>query len=269
IIAVGIGSPGPLDWETGYVIESAHLKFKDFPLGPRLAETFGHPSFIENDVNAGTYGEFKAGAARGAKVVIGMFVGTGIGGGIIINGSQHHGFTKNAGEIGHMTMKVDGPRCNCGARGCLEAIASKTGMAREIRKAIKQGHKTYFAKRGSKYLDQLSSSSLKQAYDKDDKVTRKVVDRAARYIGAALGSLVNVIGPEVVVLGGGVIEAMGDQLIPTIDKYARKTAFPFSMQGVSIVRSALGDDAGVIGASIIARERFALARSASAKEAHQ
>src|SRR5262249_19042040 len=104
LYAVGIGSPGPLDWHTRVIIESAHLNFDHFPLGPRLAERFGRPVFVDNDVNAGTYAEFKKGAAAGAEYVLGMFVGTGIGGGIVIHGRIHHGFSLNAGEVGHMVV---------------------------------------------------------------------------------------------------------------------------------------------------------------------
>src|SRR5262249_11293480 len=122
LYTVGIGSPGPLDWRSGVIIESAHLHFDNFPLGARLAQSFGCPVFVDNDVNAGTYGEFKRGAARGADYVLGMFVGTGIGGGIVIHGKLHHGFSKNAGEVGHMVVLADGPKCNCGSRGCLETL---------------------------------------------------------------------------------------------------------------------------------------------------
>jgi glucokinase len=256
LYAVGIGSPGPLDWLTGVIIESAHLNFDHFPLGPRLAEEFGRPVFVDNDVNAGTYGEFKKGAARGADYVLGMFVGTGIGGGIVIHGKLHHGFSKNAGEVGHMVVRAGGPRCNCGARGCLETLASRTGIVRQLRKEVKDGRKTSLTKHHGKRLEDVSSGALKQAYQQEDELVQKTIKRAAKYIGIGIGSLVNVLGPEVVVLGGGVIEALGDEMLPIIGKSAARVAFEYSMQGVRIVRAELGDDAGVIGAAIIASERF-------------
>jgi glucokinase len=256
LYAVGIGSPGPLDWQSGVVIQSAHLNFDYFPLGPRLAQSFGCPVFVDNDVNAGTYGEFKKGAAQGAEYALGMFVGTGIGGGIVIHGRLHHGYSKNAGEVGHMVVLAGGPRCNCGARGCLESLASRTAIVRDLRSAVKDGRKTSLTKHHGKRLEEVSSGALKQAYQQEDKLVQKTIKRAAKYIGIGIGSLVNVLGPEVVVLGGGVIEALGDEMLPIIERSAARVAFEYALKGVRIVRAELGDDAGVIGAAIIASERF-------------
>lgn len=254
IAAVGIGSPGPLDPDTGYIIESANLSFKNFPLGPRLSEEFKCPAVIDNDVNVGTYGEFKAGAASDAKDALGIFVGTGIGGGIIINGKLYHGFSKNAGEVGHIVIKADGPRCGCGRRGCMEALASRVAITRDIRKAVKQGQKTQLAKIAEKKNEIIPSNALKRAYREGDKVAVSVLDNAARYIGIGIGSLVNVLGPEVVVLGGGVVEAMGDDFIERIERTARKIAFDFAIKDVRFVRAELGDDAGMVGAAMLARD---------------
>jgi len=254
IAAVGIGSPGPIDFDTGYIIETANLKFKNFPLGPRIAEEFSRPTIIENDVNAAIYGEFKAGAALGANDVLGVFVGTGIGGGLILNGALYRGFGKGAGEIGHMIVKAGGPRCGCGNRGCLEAVASRTAINRDIRKAIAEGHRSIAAKELTKKNDVLSGKDLKSAYDSNDELVKKTVQRAAKYIGLGIGSLLNVLGSERVVLGGGVIEAFGDDFIKRIDETARDIAFEVNSKGVKIVRAQLGDDAGVIGAAMLARE---------------
>jgi glucokinase len=256
LYAAGIGSPGPLDWRSGVIIESAHLHFDNFPLGPRLQQSFGCPVFVDNDVNAGTYGEYKKGAAAGAEYVLGMFVGTGIGGGIVTHGRIHHGFSRNAGEVGHMIVLAGGPRCNCGSRGCLEALASRTGIVRGLRKAVKDGYKTSLTKNHGKRLEEVSSGALKEAYQREDKLVRKAIKRAAKYIGIGIGSLINVLGPEVVVLGGGVIEALGDEMLPIIQRSTARVAFEYSLNGVNIVRAQLGDDAGVIGAAIIAKERF-------------
>src|SRR6185295_5838525 len=192
--AVGIGSPGPLDPVAGYIIESANLKFRNFPLGPRLAEEFGVATRVENDVNAGLYGEFKAGAARGARDVLGVFVGTGIGGGLILNGRLYRGASLNAGEVGHIIVEAGGPRCGCGNRGCLEALASRVAISREVKLAIKRGRKTVLSKRLKKQTDLLSSNDLKDAYFEGDAVAVKVMNRAAKALGIALGSLVNLLG---------------------------------------------------------------------------
>lgn len=252
--AVGIGAPGPLDPDTGYIIESSNMKFRNFPLGPRLAEAFGCAAFVDNDVNAGTYGEFKMGAARGARDVLGMFIGTGIGGGMIVNGALYHGFSKNAGEIGHIVIETKGPRCGCGARGCLEALASRTGITRDVRRAIKRGQKTTVKDSLKKDTDLLSGGDLRKAYKAGDKLVIKTLHRAANLIGIGVGSLVNVLAPEIVVLGGGLIEAMGDDFIARIDRSTRAVAVDFATKDLKIVRAELGDDAGVIGAAFLARE---------------
>jgi glucokinase len=254
LTALGIGSPGPLDPDTGYIIDSANLNFDNFPLGPRLAEEFGCPVVLANDVDAGTYGEFRAGAARGTSDVLGVFVGTGIGGGIIANGKLYHGFSKNAGEIGHIVIRAGGPKCNCGARGCLEALASRTAISKDIRRAIRRGRRTIVTKLLSKKAESIPSTTIKKAFKKGDPVVTKIVSRAAEHIGIALGSMVNLLGPEIIVLGGGVIEALHDDMIDVIEKAARTVAFEYSMRGVRIVKCELGDDAGIIGAAMLATE---------------
>lgn len=252
--AIGIGAPGPLDPDTGYIIESSNLKFKNFPLGPRLAEAFNCPAVVDNDVNAGAYGEFRKGAARGASEVLGMFVGTGIGGGLIINGALYHGASKNAGEVGHIVVKAGGPLCGCGARGCLEALASRTAMTRDIRQSIERGEKTVVKDLLKKDTDSLSGNDLRKAYDAGDELVIKTLHRAAKFIGIGIGSLVNVLAPEIVVLGGGVIEAMADDFIARIDRSTRRVAVAFATKNLRLVRAELGDDAGVIGAAMLAQE---------------
>jgi len=260
LAAVGIGAPGPIDFDTGCIIETANLNFKNFPLGPRVAEEFGRPTILENDVNAGVYGELKSGAAQGARDVLGVFVGTGIGGGLILNGALYRGFSKGAGEIGHMIVESGGPRCGCGNRGCLEAVASRTAITRDIRKAIKQGYRGTVSKRLSTDTDQLSGKDLKAAYDSGDELVKRIMHRAARMIGIGIGSLLNVLGLELVVLGGGVVEAFGDDFVARVERSARDIAFEINSRDAKITRAALGDDAGVIGSAMLARE--ALIRNA-------
>jgi len=261
LIALGIGSPGPIDPDSGYIVDSVNIKFKNFPLGPRLSEEFGCPASVNNDVSAGTYGEFKAGAARGSSHVLGMFIGTGIGGGLILDGSLYHGFSKNAGEVGHIIVKAGGPRCGCGNRGCLEALASRTAMTRKIKKAIRTGRKTVVKRLIDKDADVIPSGVLREAYDAGDRVVMKVVHQAAYYIGVGIGSLVNLLGPEVVVLGGGVIDALGGEMMETIEAVTREVAFEFTTKDLRIIRAALGDDSGVTGAAMLARESLQVTRS--------
>src|SRR4030095_4520001 len=254
LAAVGIGAPGPIDFDTGYIIETANLRFKNFPLGPRIAAGFVRPTIIENDVNARIYGEFKAGAALGTSDVLGVFVGTGIGGGLILNGALYRGFNKGAGEIGHIIVKAGGPRGGGGNGGCLEALASRTAITRDIRNAIKRGKRSVVSGKVARKNAVLSGQDLKTAYDSDDELVRKTVHRAGQLIGVGIGSLLNVLGSEMVVLGGGVVEAFGDSFIDRIERGARKIAFEVNSRNVRFVRTQLGDDAGVIGAAALARE---------------
>jgi glucokinase len=257
IETIGIGSPGPLDPDTGTIVETANLPFKNFPLGPKLSERFNNcPVILNNDVDAGTYGEFKAGAAQGVQFALGVFVGTGIGGGLIIDGKAYNGFNKNAAEIGHIIIKAGGAKCGCGHQGCMEAYASRTAIARDIKKAIKSGKKTLAAKKMNKETGAISSNDIKECYEAGDKVVKKIIDRATKYLGVGIGSLVNVLSPEIIVFGGGVVEALGEPFLQRIEKEIRKTAFEFSMKNVRIVRAQLGDDAGITGAAMLARDAF-------------
>lgn len=173
---------------------------------------------------------------------------------MILDGRLYRGSTRNAGEVGHIIVIVGGPRCCCGNRGCLEALASRVAITREVRRAIKRGRKTVLSRHLKKETDLLSSQMLKDAYDKGDAVGVKVMNRSARSLGAGLGSLVNLVGPEMIILGGGVIEAMGSEFIKRIDRATRKVAFEICARDLKIVKAELGDDAGVIGAALLARE---------------
>jgi glucokinase len=254
VAALGIGTPGPLDPQTGYIIETANLPFKNFPLGPRLSERFNCPFAMANDVDAGTYGEYKAGAAQGASIVLGVFVGTGIGGGIIMHNEIYGGFNKNAAEIGHVVIRAEGPPDKRGVPGTLEYYTSRTGITRTLKEAIKKGKKSKISKKIDKKNGAISSGDIRACYDAGDALVKKVVDRAAKYLGLAIGGYVNVMSPELIVMGGGVVEAMGEPFVKRIEKYAHKVAFSFSMNGVRIVQAKLGDDAGITGAAMLAKE---------------
>ncbi len=255
--AVGIGAPGPLDPETGVVIFAPNLKWNNVPLGGTLGQNLGIPVFVENDVNVGTLGEYELGAGRGARYVVGMFVGTGIGGGIILDGELYHGPSKVAGEVGHIIIKVGGARCGCGNRGCLEALASRTAIQRELEKRLKRGEKTLLAELTNGGKKRIKSGMLAKAVATGDEVTLRVLKRATKYLGIGVASIINFMNPEVVILGGGVIEALEDYYMPRVQKVVEKYAMPQSMSGVRIVSAQLGDDAGILGAAVLARRRLA------------
>ncbi len=257
IRAIGIGSPGPLDPDTGIIIFAPNLGWSNVPLKAKLEANLSIPTFVDNDVNVGTLGEYAFGAGQGVKSLVGIFVGTGIGGGIILDGKLYHGANKTAGEVGHMIVKANGPRCGCGNFGCLEAVASRTAITRELQKAIlKKGKKSILTKLNGGKLDLIRSQAIAKAVKRGDKPTIKVMQRAGKYLGISVASIVHFLNPEMIVLGGGVIEAMGESLLDSIRQAAAKYALPTTMDGVQIVEATLGDNAGVIGASVLARQRL-------------
>lgn len=257
IEAVGIGAPGPLDPDTGVVIFAPNLGWKNVPLKTELETRVNIPTFVDNDVNVGTLGEHTFGAGRSVKDLVGIFVGTGIGGGIILNGKLYHGASKTAGEIGHIIVKAGGPKCGCGNRGCLEALASRTAMTKEFKKAIeKKGKKSILSNLTGGDLGLIRSGVLAKALHSNDKLTRKVFKNTTKYLGIGIGSIVNFLNPEMIVLGGGVVEAVGDKFIDNIRKATKKYALPDTLKDVEIVGAQLGDNAGVLGAAALARQKL-------------
>jgi glucokinase len=253
---VGVGSPGPLDPEAGIIHFSANLNVRNFALGPELARALDCPVLVRNDVRVGGYGEFRLGAGRGYRNLIAAFVGTGIGGCLIVDGQVVNGATGNAGEVGHLIIRAGGPRCGCGGRGCMEALASKTAIERRVRKAIQKGVPTILAERLNRKSGRLKSGDLAQAVAASDPVALKEVHRSAYFLGLGLGSLMNVFGPEIVIVGGGVAGALGEPYVELVRASARKHAIVDPQQKMRIERAALGDDAGVLGAALLAREAF-------------
>ena len=258
--AVGIGAPGPLDPGTGVVIFAPNLGWTDVPLKTELENRVGIPTFVDNDVNVGTLGEHAFGVGKGVSTLVGIFVGTGIGGGIIMDGKLFHGASKTAGEIGHIIVKAGGPRCGCGTRGCLEALASRTAITRQLQKAIvKKGKKSVLPELTGGDLKLIRSGALAKALRRNDKLTVKVFKKATKYLGVGIASIVNFLNPEMIVLGGGVVEALDDSFLADIKDVVETYALPNTLNGVQIVKAQLGDDAGILGAAALARQRFAAA----------
>lgn len=256
VAAGGIGSPGPLDVNTGVILFSANLNVKNCPIGPELSNHLGKPVLVQNDVRVGGYAEFRLGAGRGYRDVISAFVGTGIGGCIILRGEVVTGSSGNAGEIGHMIVKSGGPRCGCGARGCMESLASKTAIQRRVNKAVRNGKSTVLAEKMARKGGRLKSGDLAEAVAARDSVAVKAVERAAHYLGLGLGGLVNVLEPEIVVIGGGVVNALGDSWVELAATSARSQILTEPEGHTKIARASLGDDAGILGAALLARERY-------------
>jgi len=251
---IGIGAPGAVDFGAGTVIFAPNLEgWKDVPLKKELEKQLGVPVFVENDANIAVLGVHVAELKAKPKHVVGIFVGTGIGGGLILNGELFSGANHTAGEIGHMVVDVNGPKCGCGNKGCFEALASRTAIFQQIKAGIKDGQKTLLTEMLGDDLGDLRSGDLRKAIRRGDKFVDRVVEGAAEYIGIATANLVNVIGPEVVVLGGGVIEALADEMMSVIVETANDYAMPGTMKDVDIIASKLGDNAGITGAAVLAR----------------
>ncbi len=260
ITAIGVGTPGPLDVERGIILFSANMNVKDFALGPDLSVATGRPVLVQNDVRAGGYGEFRLGAGQGFQNILAAFVGTGIGGCVIVNGQVVTGATGNAGELGHITIKAGGTRCGCGLRGCLEAMASRSAITRRIGKAVRKGMLSSLAFKLEKKGGKLKSGELAEAYLANDPITVKEVQRAARFLGMGLGSLVNVLGPEIVILGGGVVAALGEPYLDLVRTTMREHTLVDPEHIIKIEPAALGDDAGLLGSALLARERHGVKR---------
>jgi glucokinase len=254
---VGIGAPGAVDFDTGTVIFAPNLEgWKDVALKKDLEKQIGVPVFVENDCNISALGVYVAELKSKPRSMVGMFVGTGIGGGIIIDGELYSGFGHTAGEVGHMVLEVNGPKCGCGNKGCFEALASRTAIFQQIKAGVKDGEKTILTEMLGDHLEDLRSGDLRKAVRRGDKFVDKVIEGAAEYIGIATANLINILNPEVMVLGGGVIEALADEMMSVITETAKEYAMPGTMKGVEIIASKLGDSAGITGGAVLAKRKI-------------
>jgi glucokinase len=246
IRGMGIGIPGQIDLGTTRVKFAPNLDWHDVDIKPLLPAAWRWPLVVENDVRMGTYGEFAHGAAKGARHVLGVFVGTGVGGGLILNGELFTGFNGNAGEIGHLIVHW--------RRGTsLEGVAGRKYMMKRAKEKLDDSPKRVRKEWKGVDLAGVRSSQLAEYYQKDDPVAVELVDDAARALGAALGGLINLISPEVIVLGGGVTGALGDTFIERIWEMAQRYTLPGAANGIRCVPAALGDDSGIVGCAAYAK----------------
>ena len=245
INAIASCAPGVIDQDSGVVLFTPNLPWRNYDLAGAMRKQFGVPFFVGNDVNLGVLGEYKFGAARGYKNVVGFFVGTGMGGGLILNGSLFTGNQFKAAEYGHMILDPEGPLCNCGQRGCLEAFSSKQGMTAYIRQQVSRGRETMMAEAVKDGV--FRSKKLKKALEAGDAVAVEAVDRACHYLAVATGNLINTLSPDLVLYGGGVIEAVGDifleKVLKEVDRYCMTAIRPT----VDIKIAELGDDSILYG----------------------
>ena len=251
---IGIGTPGSIDADSGVVSLAANVPgFADHvELGPRVSQAMdGTKVTIDNDVRVGILGEYRRGAGRPFKNVLGVWVGTGVGGGLILDGELHDG-RGAAGEIGHLIVKPGGRPCGCGRRGCLEAYAGRARMELRARQLHKQGHKTILFKvMEKKGRTRLTSGVWAKAIDDGDELAIELVDRAISYLGAGIGSAVNLLDPEAVVIGGGLGVRFGEEYVRRIEHAMMPHLFT-SDRPPAIHPASLGDLGGALGASLLA-----------------
>jgi len=252
IRAVGIGAPGAVDPEAGRIIFAPNLKWEDVPLKKALEKQLDLPVFAENDCNVCALGVYETELDPKPRSMVGIFLGTGIGAGIVLDGKPYSGFNRTAGEIGHMVLDVDGPKCGCGNKGCFEALASRTALFRRIQTAVKDGQKTVLTDMLGPELTDMRSGDLRKALRRGDKFIEQIVEEAAEYTGTAVANVINFLNPEVVVLGGGVMDQLADEMMAIIIATAEDYALPGTAKGIKIIASKLGDDAGITGAAVLA-----------------
>ena len=243
--AIASCAPGVIDQDRGVVLFTPNLPWRDYDMAASMRSKFGVPFYVGNDVNLGVLGEYHFGVGRGYKNIVGFFVGTGMGGGLVLNGSLFTGNQFKAAEYGHMVLDPEGPLCNCGQRGCLEAFSSKQGMSAYIRQQVARGRETLMAEAVKDGV--FRSKALKQALKENDKVAMEAVDRACHWLAVAAGNMINVISPDLVLFGGGVIEALGDLFLEKILAEVDRYCMPTIRSTVDIKIAELGDDSILYG----------------------
>lgn len=250
---VGIGAPGAVDPEEGKVIFAPNLEWENIPLKKQLEHKLEVAVSVENDCNLCALGVHTVELGGKPQHMAGIFLGTGIGAGLILNGKLYSGFNRTAGEIGHMVLEVGGPKCGCGNKGCFEALASRSALFRKIQDAVKGGQKTVLTELLGGDLTDLRSGDLRKAIKRGDRFVEKVVEEAAEYTGIAVANVINLLNPEYVVLGGGLMEQLEDEMLAVVVETARDYAMSGTHKGIEIVASKLGDGAGIHGGAVLAR----------------
>lgn len=250
IAGVGIGSPGPLDTKTGVVLLTPNLGWHNMPLRDRVANALGLPATLDNDANCAVFGEWWRGAARGADYVVGLTIGTGIGGGIVLHGDLYHGASDLAGEIGHMTIDSTGRLCKCGNYGCLEAYASGPAIAARAVEGMAAGVETTLPRFVDGDLSKITAQVVYEAAHNGDDYALEVVRDTAKFLGAGVASLLNVFNPQVVVICGGVTLA-GDRLFVPLRSEVKRRAFKPAVDVCRILPGELTGTAGVWGAAAV------------------
>lgn len=243
---VGMGTPGIANSETGIIEYSNNLGFNNTPMVKYLEEGLGKPAFIENDANAAAYGEYVAGAAKGAKNAVCITLGTGVGGGIVIDGKIYCGSNFGGAEIGHTVISVDGPQCTCGRKGCFEVFSSATGLIRMTKEAIAENPESTMANEAK-----ISGRTAFNHMRSGDAAAKGVVDKYIKHLAAGVTNTINIFQPDVLCIGGGVCNEGDPLLVPMKEIVAKENYTRNSPKNAEIVIAKLGNDAGIIGAAFL------------------
>ncbi|HSD62864.1 MAG TPA: ROK family protein [Ignavibacteriaceae bacterium] len=253
IAAVCLGIPGSVNPYSGVIAMAPNLGIRDYNIKEKLSELIPYPVLIENDVNLGALGVKYYGLGKNAADMLVVFIGTGIGAGFIFDGKLFRGANFTAGEIGHIKVKKNGPLCGCGNYGCLEAVASRTAIDRDIKKALNKGERSILKEFASSDR-QIKSKALANAVKEKDKLAIKHLTKACRTIGKVLADITNLLNLDLIILGGGVIEALDKFMIPVIREEFDKNALPSSSRELKMLPTKLGDDAALYGGIVLAEE---------------
>ncbi len=249
---VGVGSPGAVDHKLGKVIGPCpNIKgWRGMEIGAIMNDRLNMPVYVDNEVNAMALAEARFGAAIGARSVVCCTVGTGVGGAVILDGRVVHGFSSSAGELGHMTIDVNGPKCACGNNGCIEALCASQAIIGKVKRLLKKGLTPIFNEVLEGSLDSLNVKKVFSAARRGDEIALEVVNESATYLGVGLAGIVNLLNPEVVVIGGGITDG-GAGFVETVAQEIKRRAFDSAVDKLVVAKAALGNDAGFMGAGLL------------------
>jgi glucokinase len=254
-VFVAMGVPGLIDSKKGEILFAPNIYFENYPLKQKVEEKYKIPCFVGNDVNLGLLGEWKYGNINKPQNCVGIFVGTGIGGSIIINDILYKGNSYCAGEFGHIVVEKDGPKCSCGNNGCIEAFAGKSAITAYVREQIVKGRKTMLKESLNKDV-LIGGNALRKALIFEDEVAMEVMDRAALYLARGAAILINIFNPETIVFGGGIIEATGDYVMPRVIKQTPNYCIKEIYKNTKIIKADLGDYSVVYGAKALGEDEW-------------
>jgi len=254
VAGIGVSCGGPLDSKTGIIYDPPNLPgWEEVPLKSWLEAKLDLPAHIENDANACALAEWFYGAGQGSRHMVYMTMSTGIGGGMVLDGKLFRGPHDTAGEVGHMTILMDGPECNCGKRGCLEALCSGPSIARRARESVRTAPSSLILSLAEGKMDKISAETVMDGARKKDPTAMKLVDETARYMSVGLGNIINILNPEMIVVGTILVKAR-DLLLEPIRNYLRRETWPRVYETVRILPAGLGDDVGDYAAIAVIRQ---------------